>query len=110
VAFPLGKIDDERLNLLVGQQIVDDDRRPRPLGPFSAGVAQAVMEIEHRILSISTVVGGSVDPEQPAQAECLGVVFDDAHLAMRNALAGNIEALRRRRVSVQVLRFRERRV
>ena len=104
-----GKDDDERLlDLLIGQQVVDDDRSLGPLRPFGAGVTQAVLEIEHGKLAVGGVARRRVDPQHAAQPEGLGVVLDDLYLAVRNVFAHDIESLGRGRILVQVFRLGER--
>ena len=98
-----GKHDDHRHHLAFGDQVVGDDRRPRPLHPFGAGVAQAVLQIEHRIPASGRIAGRRVDAQRPADPQRLGVVLDELDLAMRDVLARDIEALGRDRIGGQVL-------
>ena len=97
-----GEDDNHRNHLAFGDQVVGDDRRPRPLHPFGAGVAQPVLQIEHRIPAGGRIAGGRVDPQRPADPQRLGVVLDELDLAMRDVVARDIEALGRDRIGGQV--------
>ena len=78
--------------LFLGEQIIDDDRRARPLRPFGAGVAQAVVEIEHGILAIGGIARGRVDAQHATKPEGLRIVLDDLHLAVGNVFARDVVA------------------
>jgi glucose dehydrogenase len=77
------------------------DRRARPLRPFGAGVAQAVVQIEHGILASGGVARGRVDAQHPPKPEGLRIVLNDLHLAVGDVFARDVVAGGRLWINVQ---------
>ena len=63
--------------------------------PFGVGAADAVQQIEHRVLATGRVAGRRVDAHPAARSERLGVVLDGRQLAVRDIVTLDIEPGRR---------------
>src|SRR5262245_37299917 len=101
----IGEDNDHRLDLLVGNQIIENNVGNTPSRPLlSLVAADAVQHIELGILLVRGIAGRRVDLHPPLHADGFGIVVDPLELAFGDAFARLIKSLGRRREGRFVVR------
>jgi hypothetical protein len=88
----VGHDDDHRRRLLVGVQVVEDDVGGAAARPLVLVAADAVEEVQDRILLVLGVARRGVDPHLALHAHGRRVVLDRLQLATVDAVALGVEA------------------
>ena len=91
----VGHDDDHRLGLAVGDQVVEEDVGRGEALPLRLVAADAVQEIEHRVLLVLRVAGRRVDLHLARGPDGLRLVGHHLQLAVRDAFALGVKAGRR---------------
>ena len=91
----VGHDDDHRNGVAVGHEVFDQDPGLCESLPFRFITADAVQQVEHRVLLVFRVTGRRVDLHATFDADGFRVVLDHLELAVGNAVAFLIESGRR---------------
>ncbi len=90
---PVGHHDQHGDGLLLGAEVVQDDVRHAAPGPLVVVAADAVQQVEDRVLVVPGIPRRRVDGHLALAAADLRVVLDGLHLAAVDAVAADVEAL-----------------